>query len=356
MTINDQPVLPKNPRPIMIIGAGGIVKDAHLPAYRKAGFEVAGITNRTRARAEAVAKTFGIPHVYDTVAELVAAAPKDAVFDVTVMPPQFVDVLEALPDGAPVLIQKPMGDDFAQTRAILEVCRRKGLVAAINCQLRFAPFVIAARDLIQRGVLGEIYDMEVRVTVLTPWHLFPNVMHHPRLEIQQHSVHYVDLIRSFLGDPAGIWARTCGHPANDLSSTRTTMAFDYGDKLRATITVNHDHRFGPKHQESFIKWEGTKGAVKAQFGLLKNYPVGEEDCFEYCLLEEGKEPEWVHVPINGTWFPDAFIGSMSAVMCYIEGSSDVLPTHVEDVAKTMACVEAAYISSASGATPIPSIE
>ena len=269
------------------------------------------------------------------------------------MPPQFIGILNELPDGAAVLIQKPMGDDFPQALEILEVCRRKELKAAINCQLRFAPFVIAARDLINRGLIGDIYDMEVRVNVHTPWDLFPNVMHHPRLEIQQHSVHYVDLIRSFLGDPRGIWAKTCGHPANELSSTRTTMAFDYGDKLRATITANHDHRFGSRHQESYIKWEGTKGAIKAQFGLLKNYPIGEPDCFEYCLLESDKPPTWQFLPINGTWFPDAFVGTMAAVMRFAEGTDGQLSTHVEDVIKSMACVEAAYQSSASGATAVP---
>ncbi len=28
---------PGSPKPIVIIGAGGIVRDAHLPAYRQAG-------------------------------------------------------------------------------------------------------------------------------------------------------------------------------------------------------------------------------------------------------------------------------------------------------------------------------
>ena len=62
------PVRPQQPLPIVVIGAGGIVGDAHLPAYRKAGFEVVGITNRTRARAEKLAAAWGIPHVYDSVA------------------------------------------------------------------------------------------------------------------------------------------------------------------------------------------------------------------------------------------------------------------------------------------------
>jgi hypothetical protein len=34
--------LPSNPRPIVTFGAGSIVGDAHFPAYRKAGFPVAG--------------------------------------------------------------------------------------------------------------------------------------------------------------------------------------------------------------------------------------------------------------------------------------------------------------------------
>ena len=34
---------PSRLRPIVIIGAGDIVRDAHLPAYRKAGFPVAGV-------------------------------------------------------------------------------------------------------------------------------------------------------------------------------------------------------------------------------------------------------------------------------------------------------------------------
>jgi len=356
MKLCDQPKYPVKPCPIAIIGAGGIVRDAHLPAYRQAGFEVIGITNRSRPRAESLARDFKIPRVYDTVRDLVAAAPAGTVFDLALMPAQFVEALETLPDGAPVLIQKPMGDDFPQALEILQVCRRKRLQAAINCQLRFAPFVLAARDLIDRDLIGEVYDMEVRVTVHTPWELFPHVMHHPRLEIQQHSVHYVDLVRSFLGDPRGIWARTCGHPANTLSSTRTTLAFDYGDKLRATLTVNHDHRFGPRHQESYIKWEGTKGAIKAQFGLLKNYPKGEEDRFEYCLLDGDKAPEWQYAPIQGTWFPDAFVGSMASLMRYVEGSAPELSTSVEDVVKSMACVEAAYLSSATGATPVPRLE
>ena len=352
MNIHYKPVLPLQPQPIIIIGAGGIVGDAHLPAYKKAGFKVHGITNRTRQKAEGLAKRFDIENVYSTVEEAISEAPANAVYDLTVMPEQFVEILEKLPEGSAVLIQKPMGDYFRQAEEILSVCRRKQLVAAINCQLRFAPYAAAARDMISQGLLGEVYDMEVRVTINTPWELFPHVMVHPRLEIQYHSIHYIDLIRSFFGDPKTVMAKTLRHPAKNLSSSRSTILFDYGNTLHAVINTNHDHAFGSKHQESFIKWEGTKGCIKARMGLLMDYPRGLADSFEYCLLENGKEPQWQVLQLEGSWFPDAFVGTMSALMCYKEGSSDILPTSVEDVIHTMAVVESAYISSDTGGVVI----
>ena len=352
MNIPYKPLLPVEEHPIIIIGAGGIVGDAHLPAYRQAGFRVYGITNRTRSRAENLALQFGIPRVFDNVSEAVAQAPENAVYDITIMPEQYVETLNQLPDGAAVLIQKPMGDDFNEAMEILETCRRKKLVAAINFQLRFAPFVSAARYLIEQGLIGELYDMEVRVTLHTPWELFPYVMVHPRLEILYHSVHYIDLIRSFLGNPTSVMAKTLKHPAKKLSSSRSTILLDYGDTLHAVINTNHDHDFGAKNQESFIKWEGTKGVIKAKMGLLMDYPRGVPDLFEYCLVEEGREPQWTEVQLEGSWFPEAFVGTMASLMRYKEGSSAELPTSVEDVINTMAVVESAYIANANGGVPV----
>jgi len=350
--IQYKPTLPETKQPIIIIGAGGIVSDAHLPAYKMAGFEVYGIVNRTKTRAQKLADAFGIPHVFDTVAEAVAAAPKNTVFDVTIMPEQYIETLNQLPDGAAVLIQKPMGDDFNQAKEILALCRAKNLKAAINFQLRFAPFVSAAKYLIDKGLIGVLYDMEVRVTIKTPWEIFPHVIIHPRLEIQYHSIHYVDLIRSFLGNPISVLAKTLKHPAKSLSSSRSTVLFDYGDTMHAVINTNHDHDFGPTHQESYIKWEGTKGAIVAKIGLLMDYPHGVPDVFEYCVVEDGKTPEWQTVKLEGSWFPEAFIGTMANLMRYNEGSTTILHTSVEDVIDTMAVVESAYQSSDTGGVKI----
>lgn len=345
---------PVTPVPIVSIGAGGIVEASHYPAYRKAGFTVAGLYDVNPARAAQMAGKFNVPVVYSSLADAVSRSPANAVFDVAVPASAILSILRELPDGRSVLIQKPMGETLEEARQIRALCHAKHLTAAVNFQLRFAPLVIAARSLVTQGVIGNVHDMEIRVTVYTPWELWTFLYGIPRMEILYHSIHYLDLIRSFLGEPRGVYAKTVKNPKQpQLASTRSNIILDYGDTIRANVEANHGHEFGRRQQESYVKWEGTKGAIKAQLGVNLNYPEGEPDVFEYCVLEPGKPVEWKSVPITGTWFPDAFIGTMASLMRYTEGSSPELPTSVDDAYKTMAVVEAAYESSAHGATLVP---
>ncbi|SDL67285.1 Predicted dehydrogenase [Catalinimonas alkaloidigena] len=342
-------LLPQSPRPIVIIGAGGIVHDAHLPAYRIAGFDVIGIFDLNREKAQALADQFQILHIYESLAQLVQDVPEDVVFDVAVPGSAVLRVLEQLPDGASVLIQKPMGEDYAAAKAILALTRAKRMNAGINFQLRYAPFVQVARQMLDEGLIGELCDLEVNVNVYTPWHLWDFLFTAPRVEILYHSIHYLDLIRSFLGNPERLYAKTTKHPAMaELASVRTTMILDYGEWQRANILTNHAHQFGLHHQHSYIKFEGTKGAIRIKLGLLMNYPEGVSDAFEYVVLEEGKAPTWQTLDIEGSWFPHAFIGSMAQVMRAAEGSIERPDNSVEDCIDTMACVEAAHQSSAHG--------
>jgi predicted dehydrogenase len=349
-----EPLRPRRPRPIVGIGAGAIVRDAHLPAYRLAGFPVASVTDVDGEKARALARDFGIPRVPETLAEAVKAAPEGAVFDVAVPATAIPRVLAALPDGAPVLIQKPMGENLAEARAILALCKQKGLTAAVNFQLRFAPCVMAARDLVARGAIGQVHDVEVRVTCHMPWERWAFLFGVPRMEIVYHSIHYVDLVRSFLGEPAGVHCKTLKHPKQmELASTRTAIALDYGDVVRATVTTNHGHEFGLRHQESYFKLEGTEGAIKARIGVNLDYPRGLPDELEYCQLGGVGAPEWRGLPLVGSWFPHAFVGTMASLMRHADGETAELPTRVEDAFRTMAVVEACYASSAGGGVPIP---
>ncbi|WP_343517589.1 Gfo/Idh/MocA family oxidoreductase [Sphingomonas sp.] len=346
MTLQQAWPMPSAPRPIVIIGTGGIVKDAHLPAYRKSGFTVAGLYDTDRDRAAALAADWGIPIVFDS---LEAAAQADAVFDVAAPPVVHAAILGALPEGAAVLLQKPMGLDLDAATAIRQVCRDRGLTASVNFQLRYSAMMLAVADAIRQGRLGELVEIEVHLNLVTPWHLFPHLVPNPRVEIVSHSIHYLDTIRALAGDPQGVLARNFGHPSSNLADTRTSMILDYGDRLRVTLSINHHHDFGRRFQDASFRVEGTEGAALVKLGLLLDYPTGEPD--ELWLAPRGGP--WEQVPLQGKWFPDAFVGPMANLQRFAAGEDAVLATQVEDAWKTMALVEAAYRAARQPATPIP---
>ena len=63
---------PEKPRPVVIIGAGGIVHDAHLPAYRRLGLEVVGLFDLDQQRAEKLAAQFDVATVYPSLEQATA--------------------------------------------------------------------------------------------------------------------------------------------------------------------------------------------------------------------------------------------------------------------------------------------
>lgn len=337
---------PANPRPIVTFGAGSIVSDAHYPAYRKGGFPIAGLYDPNAEKAKALADAWNVT-AYGSVEE--AAAVPGAIFDLATPPSAHAAVLKQLPDGAAVLIQKPMGNDLDEATEILKICRARNLKAAVNFQLRFAPMMLALKDAISKGLLGEIVDFEAHLVLDTPWSLWAFLKGLPRIEIAMHSIHYLDLIRQVLGDVRGVHAKTIGHPSHEMAQTRTTAILDYGDRVRCALSINHDHKFGRRHQACDFRISGTEGAAYLQLGVNLNYPEGEADILE--IYPKGGDG-WVAVPLEGKWFPDAFVGRMANLQRYASGEDAELVSSVEDAWNTMALVEAAYKSSAAPATPL----
>jgi predicted dehydrogenase len=342
--------VPSHPRPIVVIGAGAIVRTAHLPAYRRIGLPIAGVFDLRPDAASETARQFGIDTVYPTLAD--AAAAGGVVFDVAVPGDQIVGILGCLPPEAAVLVQKPMGEDLASARRILDLCTERRLTAAMNFQLRFSPNVIALTDLIARRQLGELTDVEVRVVDRQPWEQWPFLEGAPRLEVLYHSIHYLDAIRYLAGEPRGVLCRAVAHPGLPrFRDTRSTIILDFGDRLRCSLTLNHTHPYEPRHRASILKVEGTAGAALLTMGVNLDYPRGPADRLEV-VCGGGA---WQDVPLRGSWFTEAFEGPMSNLQRFVAGEDRALVSPLGDAIKTMALVEACYRSSAGASTPIPSV-
>jgi predicted dehydrogenase len=223
--------------------------------------------------------------------------------------------------------------------------------AAVNLQLRFSPAMLALREMIARGDLGTLTDIDLRLVIEQPWHLWSFMIGAPRLELVYHSIHYLDAIRLLAGDPRGAYCRAVAHPDTpQLRDTRSSIILDYGDLLRCSLVMNHTHRQGTRHRTSELMVEGTRGAARLVLGVNLDYPTGSPD-----EMEIAAGGDWVTVPLRGSWFTEAFEGPMSNLQRFVAGEDAQLVSPVQDTIRTMALVEACYASSDSGGTPIPPV-
>jgi predicted dehydrogenase len=337
--------MPSKPRPITILGAGGIVRDGHLPAYRKMGLPVAGVFDLNGDVARKLAADFDVPVVHETLDSALQACGADGIFDLALPPAAILDTVEKLPHGSVALIQKPLGPDGAAARKIVSALDARSITAATNFQLRYTPSMLAIRDAARKGLFGEIVDVEVRLAVYMPWELWSFIPHLDAVEIPLHSIHYLDWIRSLIGEPESVYAKAVKHPryANQADA-RSSIILDYGDRVRCALSLNHTYNFGPEHVEATIRVEGTKGAAHLTVGYLIDYvrPVPEK---LEIIIEGGA---WTNLPLQGERVPDAFGFVMANLQRFVAGEDETLDTDVHDSVRTMALVDAALKSSRLG--------
>ncbi len=340
---------PSHAKPVVIIGAGGIVHDAHLPAYKMASIPVVVLVDIDIERARELAEEFNIANHYTSVKEAVEKYSNSVVYDIAVPPHLVSGILQQLPENATVLIQKPMGADLHQAREIRSICRSKNLIASVNFQLRYSPMMLAAKKAIEEGKIGQLLDIEVHLNIYTPWQLFPFLIPMSRVEIAVHSIHYLDSIRALAGTPKAAFARSLGDPrAAQFAQTRTTAILDYENDLRCLMSINHNHRGGRKFQSAWFRIEGSEGALMIKLGVCFDYPNGEADELWFCP-NDGK---WLEIPLEGSWFIESFMGPMRNLQRFAAGEDDVLYSSVEDAFHTMALVEACFESMNMPATPL----
>jgi predicted dehydrogenase len=143
-----------------IVGAGMIatVEAGFLPGLSRLRdrVEVTAITSRTRARAEAVARDWQIPAVYDSLDELLTNADIDAVLNLTPIEVHAETNLKILSAGKHLVTEKPVASSLAEATEICELADRRSLVALCAPADMLSPEWADARRLIEAGAVGQV--------------------------------------------------------------------------------------------------------------------------------------------------------------------------------------------------------
>ncbi len=345
--IDDRIALPpKTDYGIGIVGCGGIVNYAHLPAYAANGFRVLACFDQDPAAAERTAREHGIPHVAASLDDLLTD-PEIEIVDVAVTPWAQAGIAErGVAAGKHLLCQKPLAMDYATAARIVDLAERAGVKLAVNQQMRWDAGIAASRQLLDQGALGEAADARIEVSIRTPWHMWPWIAQSERLEVMYHSIHYLDALRFLFGDPLRVTARHGRWPNQpEVGETRTMTLLEFPGDLRALVDVNH-HDWSDGAYARF-RCLGTAGLVEGTLGLLYDYPTGRLDTLRY---QPNTEPRaWHEAALSTWWIPDAFAGPMASLMTAIQSGGQPV-TAGRDNLGTIATVLAAYRSAAEGRT------
>jgi predicted dehydrogenase len=328
---------------IGIVGAGDIVKNCHLPAYRMAGFQVIGIFDIDTAKAQAIADLFAIPHVFPTL-EAMLDHPDIQIIDIAVPAKFQLGIVEKVAArGKHMLCQKPLAESYEDAKRIEVLCEKAHVKAAVNQQMRWSPGIQASRSIISRGWLGELTQASIQVNVFTEWELWPWITKIEQLEVMYHSIHYLDAIRYLFGTPESIYADGVKFPGQVCTGeTRTLLHMKYSDERRGLVHDNHNNWAPQDDWYATFRFEGTDGVIKGTNGALYNYPVGRSDTLQY-LSKHVSSNVWLEPQLEGRWFPDAFMGPMGELMLAIEEQREP-DNSVTDNLRTLQMVFAAYRS------------
>ena len=335
---------PKTDYGIGIVGCGGIVQYAVLPTYIKHGLNVQACFDISRATAESVAAEFDIPNVYDSLEELLAD-PAIEIVEISVPPQYQLGIARTcIAAGKHLLCQKPLADTLPHAAEIVRLAREAGVKLAVNQQLRWGQGLRAAKTLIRKGWIGQVVDASIQVSVNTPWQMWPWLAISPRLEVQYHSIHYIDAMRSILGDPIWITSRHARNPLQGeiVGETKTITVMDYDTDLQVLIADNHSN-----HSDDYFaifRFIGTEGHITGTLGAMYNYPDGRPDTLQWSSTRYYPEKRF-EAKLEGKWIPDAFIGPTASLMQAIQ-EDGVPETDGHDNLQTLRVVEAAYQSAA----------
>ena len=329
------------------IGAGFIMRDVQLVAYRKAGFPVVAITGQPESQAREVASLHGISRVYSSYQELLAD-PAIEVVDIAVPPDLQPSIIaEALLHKdhiRGILAQKPLAMSYVAALAVVEQCERAGVTLAVNQNMRYDQSIRALKTLLDRGELGEPVLATIEMRAIPHWQAW--LKNYTGLTLAAMSIHHLDCFRFLFGDPEYVYASTRTDPRTSFSHRDGIVLYilEYANGFRASAW--DDVWAGPAREgaasDCYIKWrvEGTRGLAQGSIGW-PGYPNAVPSTIEYSTI--GNPGVWSSPEWEETWFPDAFQGTMGELLDSLSSGRQPTINGRENLG-TVALVEACYKS------------
>jgi predicted dehydrogenase len=265
-----------------ILGTANIARAAFLPALRQAGGTAALVAGRDRQRAADYAAANGVDRAVEGYQRLIDDPAVDALYIPLPNALHAEWTIRALQAGKPVLCEKPLTGNLADTRRVLGVAEQTGTLLWEAFVFPFSRQFEQIRDLLADGAIGELREVQsdFHFRIGRP---AGNIRFSAELEggaLRDVGCYPVRLAGELLGDHDTAWAaREEASPGVDVE-TWGSLGYPGGRRLLLSCGMRRGY-------DTFSRLLGTTGQIE----ISNPFHPGPAD--EYVIRAEGAEPRRV---------------------------------------------------------------
>lgn len=127
------------------------------------------VASRSHDRARAFANQHGVDRAYGSYGQLIADPDVDALYIATPHPQHHAIALAAIEAGKALLVEKTFTATVAGAQEVITAARARQVFVMEAMWTRFQPAIIAARELVDSGAIGEVRLVQADLGVDRPY-------------------------------------------------------------------------------------------------------------------------------------------------------------------------------------------
>ena len=249
--------------------------------------------------------------------------------------------LAAVAAGIPVLVEKPLADDLASGRSLVEAAEQSGVALLVGHHRRHNPMIQSAKAMVASGRLGEIVAVHGSFWLSKPddyydvaWRREPGAG-----PVLVNLIHDVDLLRYLCGEVVAVQAMVSNMQRGFAVEDTATVLLRFANGALGTVTVS-DTIPAP------WSWEMTTGENPA-------YPQSDQSCYliggSLGSLSIPRLEFWSHQGERNWWKP--MVSERTTLI-----AQDPLRLQISHFAKVIRGDEAALVTGREGLKTLEVIE
>jgi predicted dehydrogenase len=256
----------RSPLRFALLGAGFWAR-YQLAAWREVeGVKCVAVFNRTREKAERLARDFGVPRASDNAEELLTSEPLDFVDIVTDVGTHSQFVHLAAKHRLPAICQKPLAPSLAAAEAMTETCKAAGVPLLVHENFRWQRPIRELKRVLTEGAIGRPF--RARIDMISGFPVFRNQPFLRVLDVfilTDLGTHILDVARFLFGEAESLYCQT-QRVHRDIRGEDMATTITRHPRGPTTVVCNLAYAENYLERECFpqtlIFIEGTTGSLE----------------------------------------------------------------------------------------------